>query len=537
MTTSCAASRIGRSLPTAMSCSRRIAARPRSTSPGAIRAGSTWCSRTSSCPTRTGASSPMPCVPGGRDSGCCSCRAIPTARWGSMVCSIRGSPTSRSRLRPRPWPAKFARFWIRRRAIAMLRPMYWSIERKAPLLVTRLLLVGGFALLLVGYGEVRRAARQVADERLTRADSALAGLLQNDQQRLRLARVANDSAVAKFLTTGSRRARDSVLATMGRIVADTSTGATLELWDAAGKLQLPTGRFEAPEGVLTIARGDSVVVGPLLERDTILYYRAASPVQRATHRLDTVQQVGRINLSERGRKALTGLAGGDVAYLLGNTAGDPWTDFEKIVPAPPASVRTSGKPVRYERTETKRAVGRAVAGVPWSVVAELPSYRILAPARAYLVMMVPIAALIVLIGAVVAWWGSRRMTTPLREITTAAEALASGDLNQHVRATRTDELGSLARSFNTMAEKVALSHHALESQVAERTRALEGTNAELESFSYSVSHDLRAPLRAIHGFARMLTEDHKAQLDPEAQRLLGVIDQNTKRMGQLIDDQ
>jgi len=414
--------------------------------------------------------------------------------------------------------------------------MYWSIERKAPLLVSSLLLVVGVALLLVGYGEVRRAARQVADERLTRADSALASLLQNDQQRLRLARVANDSAVEKFLTTGSRRARDSVLATMGRIVADTSTGATLELWDAAGKLQLRTGRFEAPESVLTIPAGDSVAVGPLLQRDTILYYRAASPVQRASRRLGTVQQVGRINLSERGRKALTGLAGGDVAYLLGNTAGDPWTDFEKIVPAPPASVRTGGKPVRYERTETKRAVGRAVAGVPWSVVAELPSYRILAPARAYLVMMVPIAALIVLIGAVVAWWGSRRMTTPLREITTAAEALARGDLHQHVRATRTDELGSLARSFNTMAEKVALSHHALESQVAERTRALEGTNAELESFSYSVSHDLRAPLRAIHGFARMLTEDHKAQLDPEAQRLLGVIDQNTKRMGQLIDD-
>src|SRR4029077_20440729 len=60
--------------------------------------------------------------------------------------------------------------------------------------------------------------------------------------------------------------------------------------------------------------------------------------------------------------------------------------------------------------------------------------------------------------------------------------------------------------------------------------------AELESFSYSVSHDLRAPLRAIHGFARILLEDHHAQLDPEAQRLLGVIDQNTRRMGQLIDD-
>jgi PAS domain S-box-containing protein len=67
-------------------------------------------------------------------------------------------------------------------------------------------------------------------------------------------------------------------------------------------------------------------------------------------------------------------------------------------------------------------------------------------------------------------------------------------------------------------------------------RALRETNTELESFSYSVSHDLRAPLRAIHGFSRILIEDHAPGMDGEAKRLLGVIDENTKRMGQLIDD-
>ena len=60
--------------------------------------------------------------------------------------------------------------------------------------------------------------------------------------------------------------------------------------------------------------------------------------------------------------------------------------------------------------------------------------------------------------------------------------------------------------------------------------------AELEAFSYSVSHDLRAPLRAIDGFSRILSEDYGERLDPECNRLLSTISRNTRKMGQLIDD-
>jgi PAS domain S-box-containing protein len=76
----------------------------------------------------------------------------------------------------------------------------------------------------------------------------------------------------------------------------------------------------------------------------------------------------------------------------------------------------------------------------------------------------------------------------------------------------------------------------LEQKVIERTAQLEASNKELDSFSYSVSHDLRAPLRAIDGYARILQEEYGDKLDREGRRLTKVITNNAQKMGQLIDD-
>jgi signal transduction histidine kinase len=76
----------------------------------------------------------------------------------------------------------------------------------------------------------------------------------------------------------------------------------------------------------------------------------------------------------------------------------------------------------------------------------------------------------------------------------------------------------------------------LEDLVSRRTAELTVAIKELESFSYSVSHDLRAPLRAIDGYSRMLEEDHGHKLDPEGRRLLKTVSHNAHSMGQLIHD-
>jgi len=85
-------------------------------------------------------------------------------------------------------------------------------------------------------------------------------------------------------------------------------------------------------------------------------------------------------------------------------------------------------------------------------------------------------------------------------------------------------------------ERMADLNAELERRVARRTELLTEANRELEAFSYSVSHDLRAPLRAIDGFSRILSEEKGSQLDDEGRRLLGIVSGNARKMGQLIDD-
>lgn len=73
-------------------------------------------------------------------------------------------------------------------------------------------------------------------------------------------------------------------------------------------------------------------------------------------------------------------------------------------------------------------------------------------------------------------------------------------------------------------------------QIRKQAENLEQVNKELESFSYSISHDLRAPLRSINGFSDIILEDHSGQLDEEGKRLMGVVKESAVTMGQLIDD-
>ena len=159
-----------------------------------------------------------------------------------------------------------------------------------------------------------------------------------------------------------------------------------------------------------------------------------------------------------------------------------------------------------------------------------------------------IAGLVGLASFVLALWISsrlqRRISDPLVQLAhTARRVSAEQDYTVRVPVNSRDELGLLGEAFNEMLTQIqwrdaALqqAHDELEQRVIERTAQLEAANHELEAFSYSVSHDLRAPLRAINGFARILLEEYAPHLADDAQEYLQLIRDNAQHMGQLIDD-
>ena len=152
--------------------------------------------------------------------------------------------------------------------------------------------------------------------------------------------------------------------------------------------------------------------------------------------------------------------------------------------------------------------------------------------------------LLLLLGIIgIAIYVARRVANPVLALAGTARALKEGKSDLRAAIDGPREVAEVAAEFNALVDGLQTAgselrqlNAELEQRVAQRTQDLQGANKELERFSYSVSNDLRSPLRAINSFARVLLEDEGERVSEDGKRMLDRIAVNSSKLGQLVDD-
>lgn len=419
-----------------------------------------------------------------------------------------------------------------------------SIQHRLPLLICILLLVVIIAVSWTSYIGMKNSAIEAGRQRLLTLTEQLSSMFQQSARQVRanMRSAASHESIRNHILTGGAESKDSAWAQLKKLESDT-TVKLVQLVNLSRTALLNVGSDSIHINIdsslrATSAQPEFTTVGKIYMSGGFMYYPIIVAVTTGENKpVGHIVQWRRISGTQRSLDQLSKIIGSDGALYVGNYDGSFWTNTMSPVSMPAFQKTTILNIITYERHGKRMLASvRPITNTSWQVLVEFPRQSLVQGASQFLYWMMGAGLVVLLIGIVLAWTMSRNITRPLKQLTSAATSIASGNLSTKVNVDRYDELGKLARAFNAMSVQIQNAHEDLENKVKDRTSQLEAVNKELEAFSYSVSHDLRAPLRAVNGYAQILKEDYGTQLDPEANRIMNAIMSNAHMMGQLIDD-
>ncbi len=413
------------------------------------------------------------------------------------------------------------------------------------------------ALVALTYAESRRSAVERADLRLqTLAQQLGASVQQSASVRLQQAETtAADSSLVDVLS-GDEGA-DTVQRQFEARLKEEPQSFRMALWTVAGAVVVSANAVDAPElpapwsAIPQWASRDRVTMSPPVASGNTGVYAVAVPIRRDADTIGFFVTWRRVVSGASSRELLEHLMGPHTRILVGQPEG-VWVDLldDEVLAALALAPDDRGVYWAHQDGQQWMGASQAIDGTPWSLRVEFPASVVFGPSWLLLKNTAAVALLLTALGTFGGWVISRRLLAPLRALTRAAIELADGHVTTKVPFSTHDEIGSLAAAFNIMAARVAKGRRELETKVQERTEELtralaqvrehsvqlEGSNRELEAFCYTISHDLRAPLRSIDGFSDVLLTDHADQLDDTGRGYLMRVRRAAKRMDALIND-
>ena len=422
-----------------------------------------------------------------------------------------------------------------------------SIRQRLPLLICGLLLFTISVYGFLSYYSLRTAALGIGKVRISLLASQISGML--GQQAQNVIKTTHATAAQKsiggYILTLDNQYRSDALAQMDKLHRD-STWVSVELLDTNKQTVLrsdkSTVRVPIPLGKVlssTPVAPDSVRIGKFYNSNGLLYYAIIAAVSDKGKLTGYLVSWQLLHSTPQAVAQLSQLMGSGTQLYLSNSDASVWTDMNKPVAGLPFRTGHLDEFIEYKdkNGEAMFAKAQQVSRTPWLAVIILPKKNILESAQSFVPWILLFGVVLMAAGIFAVSILSRGITKPLSLLTDAARAMPGEQLLPiTIDIPGNDELGELAAAFNRMTDQIYMMWQGLEQKVQDRTGQLERANKELDAFSYSVSHDLRTPLRAINGYAIMLQEDYGMQLDAEGNRIINNIVTNAARMGRLIDD-
>jgi PAS domain S-box-containing protein len=254
----------------------------------------------------------------------------------------------------------------------------------------------------------------------------------------------------------------------------------VEIWNEAGARIFEFARtapgIESADALPHATRPTKADLSPLQAAGDVVFTELSDEIHEGS---DHGQRLGfvvvRATIAVNPDGAVNRLIGTQAVILLGNRTGDVWTDLVHHVAAPPIDLSKTG-PATYTGANGEPRFGAlaAIRDSPFAVWVDFPRTAVVAPARSFLGAITMVGVLLVVTGGMVIHLVLRRMTTPLVDLTSAAESIAAGNYSHRApEPPRRDEIGRLADSFNTMAAHVQATHQGLEAQVRHHAEAIE----------------------------------------------------------------
>lgn len=423
-----------------------------------------------------------------------------------------------------------------------------SIQQRLPLLICILLLVSVIIYGFANYYSLKKASLIIGRERLSSFIVELASSLGTSAQSLikTVNTTAAQKTVVECLKSDGKKFRIETIDALDKLHRD-STWVSVELLN---KNLIPVLRSDKSTANLKVnikdvisytkVEPDSSKVGKIYNIKGLAYYPVITTVTDQKHIIGYIVSWVIVHNSAKTMAQFSQLVGISADFYIENIDGSLWTNFIDPLPNAPFKIKKIHELIEFTGKDGRRMTASAqrIPYTDWLVVIAFSEQNMLKGVNSFVNWIILIGIVLMAIGVLAAWTMSRSITQPLNQLMAAATAISQGNYSLPVPIDehQTDELGKLANAFNIMRSQVYMMHEDLENKVKERTTQLENVNKELEAFSYSVSHDLRTPLRAISGYSIMLREDYEAQLDAEGKRIIGNIITNAKMMGQLIDD-